>query len=104
MARLLPTLEFRNLRQAGIFPSTEMAAPLTSETNIETAEDNGSSRNCCLEQPVKKYIIALPTAGRTQKEESGHREKLGFHNFPQTQQQIAISIFSTIQCMREKKK
>ena len=56
--------EFLDLGLAGIFRSTAMASPLTSEMNIETVEDNGPNISSCLKHTVAQSKVALLTAGR----------------------------------------
>ena len=54
----LMTFEFLDLRLAGIFLSTAIASPLTSEMNIETVEDNEPSRSSCLKHVVAQSKLA----------------------------------------------
>ena len=60
----LLTFEFLDLRLTGIFLSTAIASPPTSEMNIERVEDNESSRRSCLNHTVAQSKIALLIAGR----------------------------------------
>ena len=60
----LMTFEFLDLRLAGIFLSTAIASPLTSEMNIETVEDNEPTRCSCRNHTVSQSQIALLTTGR----------------------------------------
>ena len=75
----LLTFEFLDLQLAGIFLSSAMASPLTSEMNIATIEDNGPSRSSCLKHTVAQSKVALLIAGRSQKERMVHKEKLELH-------------------------
>ena len=74
----LLTFEFLDLQLAGIFLSSAMASPLTSEMNIATNEDNEPSRSSCLTHTVAQSKVALLIAG-SQKERMVHKEKLELH-------------------------
>ena len=60
----LLTFELLDLLLAGIFLSTVVAPPLTSEMNIERVEDNWPSRGSCLKHAAAQSNISLQTAGR----------------------------------------
>ena len=64
----LLTFEFLGLQLAGIFLSTAMASPLTSEMNIATVEGNGPRRSSYMKHRVAQSKVALLTAGINQEE------------------------------------